>query len=185
MTDTRLPVLPVGLFSFERIRTAQKLYVDKTGLLVRLADESERCFLSRPRRFGKSLMISTLDAMFRGKVELFRGLAAENWVEKQAEHPNPILGLDFSEFDDGSPEELDLSLSDELARIASKKGISIVSRSLGGVFKDVVVGLYERQGPVVVLIDEYDKPVLDYIGQPEKAEAMRQKLRSFYTLIKG
>ncbi|MBP5212106.1 MAG: AAA family ATPase [Pyramidobacter sp.] len=185
MSDRKLPGLPVGIFSFEQIRTAGKLYVDKTDLLVKMCDSCERVFLSRPRRFGKSLTLSTLAAMFSGKAELFRGLAAESWVAEQARHPNPVLRIDFGLLNNATVAELDTALRDELARIAAKHGVSIVSQTLGGVFKDVIVGLHHRGGPVVVLVDEYDKPVLDHLNDPKLAEEMRQKLRSFYTVIKG
>ncbi len=91
--------LPVGIQSFELLRNLGKLYVDKTPRLMKLIKESTRVFLSRPRRFGKSLTLSTLDAMFSGKVELFHGLAAEVWAAEQAKHPCPVLRLDMSAMD--------------------------------------------------------------------------------------
>ena len=91
--------LPVGIQSFELLRNLGKLYVDKTPRLMKLIKESTRVFLSRPRRFGKSLTLSTLDAMFSGKVELFHGLAAEAWAAEQAKHPCPVLRLDMSAMD--------------------------------------------------------------------------------------
>ena len=185
MNDLNLPSLPVGIFSFEQLRTAPKLYVDKTSLLATMCDSYERVFLSRPRRFGKSLTLSTLAAMFAGRTELFKGLAAESWVAKQAAHPNPVLRIDFGLLNDSTCAELDAALRDELRRIAGEHGVRIASRTLGGVFKDVLVGIYSQEGPVVVLIDEYDKPVLDHLNDPRLAEEMRQKLRSFYTVIKS
>ncbi len=93
-----LKELPVGLQSFKSIRDNDYnyLYVDKTEKLLQLAKTKNSYFLSRPRRFGKSLTISTLEAMFQGKAELFKGLYAEKWVKEQANHPNPVIKLDMS-----------------------------------------------------------------------------------------
>nr|MCR4819347.1 AAA family ATPase [Fretibacterium sp.] len=96
--DRKLPALPIGIQTFEILRRQGCLYVDKTAKLLELANTAGRYFLSRPRRFGKSLTLSTLDAMFSGKAELFRGLAAEEWVREQAEHPAPVLRLDMAHY---------------------------------------------------------------------------------------
>ena len=85
--------LPIGIQSFEKIRLGNYLYVDKTKQILQLIQNGECYFLSRPRRFGKSLTLSTLEAMFKGKAELFKGLYAENWVKEQAKHPNPVIKL--------------------------------------------------------------------------------------------
>ena len=100
--------LPIGIQSFERLRENNYLYVDKTERLLDLISHGERYFLSRPRRFGKSLTLSTLESMFKGKIELFRGLAAEKWVEKQSQHPSPVLRLDLSIVETGNVERLEL-----------------------------------------------------------------------------
>ena len=144
-----------------------------------------RFFLARPRRFGKSLTLSTLEAMFSGKVELFRGLAAEAWVEAQAARPSPVLWLDMSAMSTTDTAQFELSLGEALARLARGAELNLISQSLGGKLQDVIIGLYEAGGPVVALIDEYDKPILDHIGDVEKAEAMRSVLRSFYTVLKS
>jgi hypothetical protein len=91
-----LQTLPIGIQNFSMLRQEDFLYVDKTGQLLELIQNGRRYFLSRPRRFGKSLTISTLDAMFSGKAELFRGLAAEDWVTQQGQNPAPVLRLDMS-----------------------------------------------------------------------------------------
>lgn len=185
MPENALPVLPVGLFNFETLRKNNMLYIDKTAQLLELARYPGRFFLSRPRRFGKSLTLSTLDAMFSGKAELFAGLAAEAWVKEQSRRPCPVLRFDMSVLDAGSPEAFNVSLHDELARAARMNQVELFSQSLGGMFQDLVIGLYQQKGPVVVLIDEYDKPVLDNIGQPDMAETLRHKLRAFYTVVKA
>ena len=180
----KLQTLPIGIQSFERLRKRGHLYVDKTARLMELVS-SDRCFLSRPRRFGKSLTLSTLDAMFRGKAELFKGLVAEAWVAEQAKHPAPVLRLDMSMMDTRGVSEFEASLIRELTRRAESAGVQVKSILPGGVFQDLLIGLYDQGGPVVVLIDEYDKPILDKIGNLEAAEAMREALRSFYTVLKG
>ena len=181
----KLQSLPIGIQSFERLHGMGKLYVDKTRCLTRLVEESTRVFLSRPRRFGKSLTLSTLDAMFRGKVELFKGLAAEGWVAEQAEHPAPVLRLDMSAMDSSDASQLKQSLEDALNRLAANFEVELTGRTLGGRLQDLIAGLFRSIGPVVVLVDEYDKPILDKIGDLEAAEAMRMVLRSFYTVVKA
>ena len=88
--------LPIGIQHFENIRFKNYLYVDKTKQILSLIENGECYFFSRPRRFGKSLTISTLEAMFKGKAELFKGLYAEEWVKEKAKHPNPVIKLDMS-----------------------------------------------------------------------------------------
>ena len=87
--------LPIGIQTFEKINKENYLYVDKTKQILKMIENGECYFLSRPRRFGKSLTLSTLEAMFQGKVELFKGLYAEEWVKEQAKHPNPVIKLDI------------------------------------------------------------------------------------------
>jgi len=181
----KLRSLPIGIQSFERLQSMGKLYVDKTHRLMRLVEENTRVFLSRPRRFGKSLTLSTLDALFSGKAELFQGLAAEAWVTEQAKHPAPVLRLDMSTMDVRDVPEFETSLMRELERKAEDAGLPIKSSRPGDAFRDLLIGLYDRGGPVVVLIDEYDKPILDKIGDLKAAEAMREVLRGFYTVLKG
>ena len=108
--------LPIGIQSFERLRENNYLYVDKTERLLDLISHGERYFLSRPRRFGKSLTLSTLYAMFSGKVDLFRGLAAEKWVEKQSKSPSPVLRFDMSAVETSSINKLELTLWDYCKR---------------------------------------------------------------------
>ena len=185
--DGRLLTLPIGVQTFEIIRRMGHLYVDKTARLQELAMTSGRCFLARPRRFGKSLTLSTLDAMFSGRVELFEGLAAEEWVAEQAEHPSPVLRFDMGGLRAyPSAEMLDLSISSGLEDFADRHGLRLRHESsCGGMLIQTIHALYDRAGPVVVLIDEYDKPILDHIGDPEAAGAMRAVLRSFYTVLKS
>ena len=181
----KLQTLPIGIQSFEMLCRDGLLYVDKTHRLQKIISSGRRYFLSRPRRFGKSLTLSTLDAMFQGKAELFQGLAAEAWVAEQARHPAPVLRLDMSTMDVRDVPDFETSLMRELERKAEDAGLPIKSSRPGDAFRDLLIGLYDRGGPVVVLIDEYDKPILDKIGDLKAAEAMREVLRGFYTVLKG
>ena len=183
--NEKLKALPIGTYNFEKLRRMNCVYVDKTARLMELVEAGAWYFLSRPRRFGKSLTLSTLDALFGGKAELFRNLAAEAWAAEQAKHPAPVLRLDMSMMDTRGVSEFDASLIRELTRRAESAGVHVKSILPGGVFQDLIIGLYDQSGPVVVLIDEYDKPILDKIGNLEAAEAMREALRTLYTVLKG
>ena len=186
--NAKLLSLPIGIQSFEPLRRDGLLYVDKTARLQELVTDVRRCFLSRPRRFGKSLTLSTLEAMFSGKAELFKGLAAEAWVADQARHPCPVLSLSMAR---GRPTEdirgFDISLYNDLMVLGRKRGLSMFRKDTEGAlgaFKDVLEGLYDQEGPVVVLIDEYDKPILDNIGNVRIAETFRGYLRNLYLSLK-
>ena len=187
MVSKELQTLPIGIQSFEMLRRDGLLYVDKTHRLQEIISNGKRYFLSRPRRFGKSLTLSTLDAMFQGKAELFKGLAAEGWVTEQARRPAPVLRLDMSMMDVRDVACFEKNLVAELTDRSHRHGITLTRSDAdepGGAFKGMITGLYDQGGPVVVLIDEYDKPILDKIGDLEAAEAMREALRSFYTVLK-
>ena len=180
--------LPIGIQTFEKIRLNNYVYVDKTRKILELTDKGDCYFISRPRRFGKSLTLSTLEAMFKGQSELFRGLYAEDWVRGQAKRPNPVIRLDMSGLAEyGNRDELNNSIINYLERYYVKKyklNLRLDKKS-GDLLLDVIGVLYERFGPVVVLIDEYDKPITDNIDNLEKAEEMRGALRSFYLVLKG
>ncbi|MBQ7528612.1 AAA family ATPase [bacterium] len=179
--------LPIGIQDFEMLRRDNLLYVDKTARLLDLIKNGRRYFLSRPRRFGKSLTLSTLEAMFSGKAELFYGLSAEEWVKGQKEKPCRVIRLDMSSLD-GVTDSLSLNeaLIRELKNIARENGIEIQEITTCGVaLKNLIRTLGERYGTVVILIDEYDKFILDNINNLNKAEDMRSVLRSFYTVLKS
>ena len=191
----KLLTLPIGIQSFEKLRQGNYLYVDKTDGLLELITSSPWCFLSRPRRFGKSLTLSTLDAMFSGKAELFKGLTAEEWVKYQSKHPAPVLRFDMSRLGTtASPKGLDKAIVADLKDIANDHELILTNEEheeevgeteCSRMLKSVIRALYKAGGPVVVLIDEYDKPMLDNIGDLNKANAMRMILRSFYTVLKS
>ena len=179
--------LPIGIQNFEKLRRENYLYVDKTGKLLDLISRGEKYFLSRPRRFGKSLTLSTFESMFSGKHELFKGLAAEEWVKKQAADPRPVIRLDMSGLRAyATAEELNDALVKGLEDFAFLHDIQIPSEKTGsGALLKLILILYKKFGPVVVLIDEYDKPILDNLNDLEKAEEMRKVLRSFYVVLKS
>ena len=179
--------LPIGVQNFEQIRRNNYLYVDKTEKILSLAKTEKSYFLSRPRRFGKSLTLSTLEAMFQGKAELFKGLYAEEWVKEQSKHPSPVIKLDMSLLSQYKDcEELNQSIINYLVRyyIEEYELDIVVQNKSGDVFLDVINKLYKKFGSVVLLIDEYDKPITDNINNLEKAEEMRETLRLFYGLLK-
>ena len=119
----RFWTLPIGTYHFEKLRRMDCVYVDKTARLTELVEAGAWYFLSRPRRFGKSLTLSTLDAMFGGRAELFAGLAAEAWVKEQAKHPCPVLRLDMSMMDVRDVPKFEASLMADLARRGEYVGV--------------------------------------------------------------
>ena len=190
MSDIRK--LPIGLQSFEVMRNEGFVYVDKTEYVLRLAAESRVFFLSRPRRFGKSLFLSTLKAYFLGKKELFKGLYIEDAEQKQAELEGreawikyPVLYLDFNGGIYDTSEGLlnrFLSFFNEYEEIYKSTGLDIPDR-----FKNLIKKIYETTGKqVVILVDEYDKPLLEtmIINEPLNEE-YRRILKGFYGVIKA
>ena len=180
--------LPIGMQSFESIRDkdCNYLYVDKTEKLLQLAKTKKSYFLSRPRRFGKSLTISTLEAMFQAKFELFKGLYAEEWVKEQAKNPNPVITLDMSPLGKYYKEEdLNNAMLRYFERFLFLNDFNIpIKNNAEDMFSDIIIRLYKAFGSVVVLVDEYDKPITDNIYDVEKAEEVRKFLRPFYTVLK-
>ncbi|MDO5295225.1 MAG: AAA family ATPase [bacterium] len=177
--------LPIGVQDFSLLRKENLLYVDKTSRLLELVSSGRRYFLSRPRRFGKSLTLSTLEAMFQGKQHLFAGLQAETWVNEQAQHPCPVLRLDISTCEHETADIFKQSLQDMLSRLARRFQITLHSQTISGQLQDLIEEIFNRHGYAVVLIDEYDKPILDSISDLDQAEQLRSILRSFYTTLKG
>jgi hypothetical protein len=182
-----LPKLPIGLQTFEEIIRERYLYVDKTQYLIDLIDEGKAYFLSRPRRFGKSLTISTLDAIFSGKKRLFKGLAAEKFFESPKYRTRPVIKLDISQVT--TDEGVDVARN-SLARIAREAaepfGVETSDdMTPGDVLRTLIRKCAAKHGPAVILIDEYDKPILDFMHSPEDADAMRSVLRNFYIQIKS
>ena len=176
--------LPIGIQDFEKLRTENYLYIDKTSQIYDLVDGSGYYFLSRPRRFGKSLMVSTLKNIFLGKKELFKGLFIENKIEWTT---FPVIHLDFAV---GDYKQLGLYnyLQQKIVQNAEKYQIEIEAESIGFALEELIQKLHKKYNQkVVVLIDEYDKPIIDFLGKDEIhiAEKNREIMKSFYSPIKG
>ena len=172
---------PIGVQTFEEIINGEYVYVDKTDLVYNLA-RGHICFLSRPRRFGKSLLISTLDAYFSGKKELFKGLRIDELEKEWVKYP--VFRIDFSGGKYKEPDGLQQKLEECLAAWEQMYGKDEIYKTLSGRFK-FVLGEAEKQTghKAVVLIDEYDKPLLDVIGT-EAEEKNRDTLKAFYETFK-
>ena len=165
-----LKLYPVGIQTFERIRKEDKLYVDKTEYIYRMT-HSGGCyfFLSRPRRFGKSLLTSTFQSYFEGKKDLFKGLAIEKLEQEWTEYPVLHLDLTGSSYTDIS--QLNISLDQHLRKWESLYDVTPMSEDLSSRFKDIIDAAYCKTGQkVVILIDEYEKPIIDNIDNPELME---------------
>ena len=175
---------PIGIQSFEKIRREGYAYVDKTALMYKMVSEGSYYFLSRPRRFGKSLMVSTLEAFFSGKKELFEGLYAGSADWDWQEYPILHLDLNAEKFD--TAEALTHVLDDFLARHEQRYGKSETERSPGLRFQGVIRRACEQTGrQVVILIDEYDKPLLQAIGNEVLQTEYRSTLKAFYGVLKS
>ncbi len=175
--------LPIGMQTFREIREEDCYYVDKTAYMRRLMDEGKHYFLSRPRRFGKSLLVDTLKELFEGNEPLFRGLAVHNRWDWSVRHP--VVRLDFSNGDFKEPGYLQANLMEQLDAIERGKGVTPAYATAPGRFGHLIKALRERAGQrVVVLVDEYDKPVLDALDAPDIARANRDYLRGLYATVK-
>lgn len=187
-TDLPLEKLPVGIQAFETLRGQGYLYVDKTRWVHRLVTQGMFYFLARPRRFGKSLLVSTLKCLFEGRRELFDGL----WIAEPGRwewQSHPVIALSFTGLSTRTPDKLERSLSQNLDQIAQDFGVALHSTILEVQFKELIRELHAKTDmPVVVLIDEYDKPLIDHLGKGEAgleiARANRDLLRSFFGILK-
>lgn len=175
--------LPIGIQTFEKLITSNNYYVDKTSFIKQLTQEGEYYFLSRPRRFGKSLLLSTIKAAFQGKKDLFQGLYLENNWDWGKE--NPVVHVSFGSGVMRSIDELRDSFNYILNVNARKYGFSYSYDDLKNRFSELIAGLHEKTGQkVVILVDEYDKPILDNIENKDMAVAIREELKNYYSVIK-
>ena len=158
--------------------------MDKTDLIHQIVRTGGYYFLSRPRRFGKSLLVSTMEAYFQGKKELFKGLAIEKSEKDWTEYP--VLHLDLSGKEYNSMEDLDARLDRHLSLWESNFEVFKRYPMADSRFSDIIDAAYEKTGkPVVILIDEYDKPLLDSAGNEALREAFRSRLQGFYSVMKS
>ena len=179
-----LKLYPVGIQTFERIRKENMLYIDKTEYVYRMT-HSGGCyfFLSRPRRFGKSLLVSTFESYFFGKKELFEGLAIEKLEQEWMEYP--VLHFDMSGGKHMEKEQLEDYLSNRLEAEERKWGITHTKRGANDRLTELITTAYEISGKqVVVLIDEYDAPMLDVAHDKETLDVLRNLMRNFFSPLK-
>ena len=176
--------LPIGIQTFAKMREADYYYVDKTDQILQLIDQGTHYFLSRPRRFGKSLLLDTIAELFSGNEALFQGLYCHegwDWAKRY-----PVIRISFAEGVLQSRAELDQRIQEILNHQARSLSCPLTEHSLAGQFSELIEQVNHRYGQrVVILVDEYDKPILDNLTQPEMAKAMRDGLRNLYSVIKG
>ncbi len=172
--------LPISISTFSNLINGNYIYVDKTQYIYRIVNQGGAFFLSRPRRFGKSLLVSTLKEIFLGNKELFK----DCWIyDKIAWETYTVLHMDFSEvFSQATG--IYQALTDMLHRQARENAVQIEGNSIPGLFLDLIQKLSKNK-PIVILIDEYDKPITDYLDNPEKAEEHRSVLKPFFGLLKS
>lgn len=177
---------PLGIQTFEKIREGGYFYIDKTGYVGRLADEGAYYFLARPRRFGKSLFLSTAEAFFAGRRDLFAGLDADtpdrDWT------PHEVIHIDLSAKEYNSDDSLRCYLEELMLAYESREDsfAPLMQLSVERRLANVIESLYRRSGRgVVILIDEYDKPLLDAHRNPARLEAFRSLLKAFYAQLKS
>lgn len=176
-------IYPIGIQNFEKIRRDGYFYIDKTALVYQMVKTGSYFFLSRPRRFGKSLLVSTLEAYFEGKRELFEGLAIEKLEKNWTKHP--ILHIDLNTEKYENLESLENILNDTLYKWEKVYGTEPSETSLPLRFKGIIRRAYEQTGNrVAIFVDEYDKPMLQAIGNEELQKAFRNTLQAFYGAIK-
>lgn len=174
---------PIGIQDFEKLRTNGYSYVDKSRFVYKLATEGEYYFLSRPRQFGKSLFLSTLEAYFQGKKELFEGLAIYDLETEWKKYP--IFHIDLNTANFREKDSLYTVLNDYLTTWECKYGTRESEATLALRFKGVIARAAEKEGcGVVILIDEYDKPILQTLRDPELQAEHRAQLKAFYSVLK-
>ncbi len=182
-------IIAGGVQSFEVMRTQDYLYVDKTRHIYRMVTEGTFYFLSRPRRFGKSLLVSTLKCLFQGRKELFEGL----WIAEQCDwdwQEFPVITIDFNTIPGKTPEELQQGLLFHLKKTAQHYGITLEAPLLDLQFEELILSLAKAANQqVVIVIDEYDKRIIEHLGRGTEhldlAKGNRDILKSIFGILKG
>ncbi|MDE7410358.1 MAG: ATP-binding protein [Muribaculaceae bacterium] len=176
---------PIGIQTFEKLIEGGFTYVDKTRFIAQLVKEGQYIFLSRPRRFGKSLLLSTMESYFEGRRDLFKGLAIDNmdmdWT------PRPVLYIDFNTGSYDQPDGLHNRMITTLIRYEDKYGITpTIENDVALRFENLINGIYERTGQkVIILVDEYDKPLLDVEEDMDLFEKNQSLLKRFFSNVKS
>jgi hypothetical protein len=174
---------PVGIQDFENIRKGDYLYVDKTDLIYKLVKTTKYAFLSRPRRFGKSLLTSTLHYYLAGRKDLFTGLAMEKLEKEWIQYP--VLHFDISQAKDCSPKEMTVELHKMLNEYDKVYNVQTTSTP-GSRLNELIRHIYNTTGKqVVLLIDEYDAPIMNVLHKPDVLQKVRDIMRNFYTSLKA
>ncbi len=174
---------PIGIQTFENLIREAYYYVDKTHYVHHLTSQGKYYFLSRPRRFGKSLFLSTIKAAYQGKKELFQGLYLEESWDWDTAHP--VVHISFGSGVVRNTQELQTTFYEILYDHSRQYDIEYAKESLKGRFAELMPRLHEQYGcGVVILVDEYDKPILDNIEKPDTAVAIREELKNYYSVIK-
>lgn len=180
----RMKNLPIGLQTLESIRELNCVYVDKTQMIHRLVTKGKYYFLSRPRRFGKSLLISTMKSLFLGKKELFEG----TWIENNWDwsKTNPVIHFSFDKMSYQSL-GLDGAIIQEIKIIAKAFKVRLSQNDVKGLFNELLEKVSQKHGSIVLLIDEYDKPIIDFLEFPpyEQAKVNQNIMRQFYSVLKS
>jgi len=175
---------PIGIQNFESLRNDGYVYVDKTALMYKLASSGRHYFLGRPRRFGKSLLLSTLEAYFQGKRELFKGLAVESLEKDWTVYPVLHLDLNAKKFDAAS--DLIRLIDRQLLVYEDIYGKNDTDETIDDRFVSLIRSAHDKTGQrVVVLVDEYEKPILQAIGRPDLQKEYKDTLKAFYGVLKS
>ena len=174
--------LPIGIQTFSHLIEQKCIYVDKTALIYQLITQGSYYFFSRPRRFGKSLLVSTLSAIFSGKKELFSGLAISSLPYDWTEHP--VVHISFASISHRTPDDLETGIKLQLLNIAKQYNITASLQLKPGELLIDLIRQLAQKNRVVLLIDEYDYSILQHIHKPEEADNIRIILRDFYAVIK-
>ncbi len=174
---------PIGIQSFSEIRERGFVYIDKTAGIYKMVSSGNFYFLSRPRRFGKSLLVSTMEAYFSGKKELFKGLAIDSLEKDWTEYP--VLHFDFSGKSYSQQDSLSDVLNIQLKQMEEDFEVDVISSACDSRLKGIIEAAYKKTGrKVVILVDEYDKPIIDNLTRPELRELFRETLEGFYGTLK-